>query len=153
MKQLLLMLSAGCMLILTSFTKDANNLPAVAETSSSVVAITVYSGNCTLYKRTLVEGNKRKYTSLGTAFGKVVIDHSAKRFSFYFNGKLVFSQTNYLSHNDGHQGGEGFSFDGDYSAHRFTAERTFNIYDQAGSFGSGGSFLGYEYEITNYKIN
>ena len=89
-----------------------------------------------------------KYTAVQKAFGKVVINPSTKKFSFYFDGKLICTMTHYLSYINDKQGGEGFSLDNGYSAHRFTAERTFQIYYQSG-MGDPGN----EYEIINYRIN
>lgn len=112
---------------------------------------TVYSGNCTLYKRTFVKPNNKQYTTIKTAFAKVVIDKSAMRFSFFFDGKQVGNWSNFNSHVDGQQGGEGFDMNGEWSAYRLTAERTFTIYKS--NIGYNGNDLGYEYEITNYKVN
>lgn len=133
-------------------TKPNPNIPR--SSTALKVAPTVYSGNCTLYKLTLVKPNQKKYTPIKTAFAKVVIDKSTKKFSFHFDGKLVGSWTRFDSYIDNENGGEGFSFsgniDGAFSAYRFTAERAFNIYY---SPTRQSEVLGYEYEITNYRIN
>ena len=126
-------------------------IPSISE-RNPVQSVTTYSGNCILYKKTLVNGNKVKYTPMQEGFGKVVISRSPKRFSFYFDGKLIKTSTDYTSYLDDRQGGEGFTMSGDvygiYSAHRFTAERTFYVY-----FSPGIGGMGHEYEIQNYRVN
>jgi len=116
---------------------------------SSPQRVDVYSGNCTCYKKTLVETNKVKYTPIGKGFGKVVINRTAKTFNFFYDSKLIVSAKNYDSYLDGNEGGEGFTFDSSSDAHRFTAERLFRI--NTGMV-FGGS-LGYEYEISNCIVN
>ncbi len=116
--------------------------------SKPVQSVTIYSGNCILYKRTLVGGNKLKHTPIGNAYGKVVLSRSPKRFSFYYDGKQIITSTDFLSDIDNVQGGEGFSLHNGYSAHRFTAERTFQVY-----YSPGMGDMGYEYEIQGYRVN
>ncbi|WP_113661522.1 hypothetical protein [Pedobacter nanyangensis] len=137
--------------LLATFLAANNPNASIPRTTTNLkLAPTVYSGNCTLYKLTLVKPNKKKYTPVKTAFAKVVIDKSSKRFTFFFDGKQVGSWSSFDSYVDNQQGGEGFTMDYEWSAHRFTAERTFNIYNSGRSYGGE---LGYEYEITNYKVN
>lgn len=127
------------------------NSKAINSVEANVVNSTVYSGSCTLYKRRFVEPNSKQSTKIKTAFAKVVIDKSTKRFSFFFDGKQVGSWSGFNSYVDGEQGGEGFDMSNEWSAYRLTAKRTFNIYKN--NIGYKGSDLGYEYEITNYEVN
>jgi len=132
-------------------TSPHNENSASNSPKAIVITSAVYSGNCTLYKRTFVKPNSKQYTAIKTAFGKVVIDKSGKRFSFFFDGKEVGSWSNFDSYVDDKHGGEGFDMSNEWSAYRLTAERTFTIYKD--NIGFSGSHTGYEYEIINYKVN
>jgi hypothetical protein len=125
--------------------------PAVPEPKAR--GIVVYSGDCTLYKKHTIENGEVKYIPARNAFAKIVINNLAKKFSFFFDGKLIYSQRKYLSYHDDIQGGTGFPLDGDFSAHLFTDEKTFKVYDQAGTYGSKDSFIGYEYQLANYQTS
>jgi hypothetical protein len=129
----------------------ANSKTAIAEPSKEDIVI--YSGNCTKYEQTLVDETKMSYTPVSSGFGKVVINTSTNKFSFFFKDNLVFTYSNYLYGQDDVRGGESYSFDAQYSAFRFTAERSFKIWDTPGSESAGGSFLGNEYVISDYQVN
>jgi hypothetical protein len=112
--------------------------------------VEIYSGNCTLYHREWAGDNKVRYKNLGQAFAKLVINRSSKHLNFFYNGKLVFSRNSFDSYIDDKQGGEGFTSNNGVDAHRFTAERLFQI-NVTDPFNS--SDLGYQYEISDYRVN
>jgi len=115
--------------------------------------VVIYSGACTNYKKTYVGNNKIHYQAVQQGFGKVVINRSTKKFNFFFDGKIIYSGIVTSSYVDDDQGGEGFSLSGaEYSAHRFTAERRFEIY-YTPLVKSSKVDLGNQYEIENYKVN
>lgn len=130
-----------------SSSREKGNPQTIAASSTRTSDITIYSGTCTNYKKEIV-GNQMKYTLISEAFGKVVINHSAKKFSFYYDSKLIYSGDEYLSYVDDQQGGEGFTLTNGYSAHSLPAEKTFHVFYNP-EMGEGGT----EYTIKNYKIN
>ena len=130
---------------------EPNSTNSFSEPSASDIVI--YSGNCIKYEKTLVDETKVKYTEVESGFAKVVVNLASKKFSFFLNDNLIFSYFDYLNSADDGRGGESFSFDAQYSAFRFIAERSFKIFDTPGSESAGTPFLGYEYEITNYQVN
>lgn len=115
--------------------------------------IVIYSGDCIKYEKTLVEETKAKYTEVESGFAKVVVNVASKKFSFFLNDKLIFTYSDYLTSPDDGLGGESFSFDAQYSAFRFIAEKSFKIFDTPGSESVDTPFLGYEYVISNYKVD
>jgi hypothetical protein len=147
-----------CLTVLSAFAvqrfnlniNKSNEVSKEVAVSSTKAITTTYSGTCTQYKLTLVNGNQKKYTSIAKAFAKITIDHTAKKFTFVFNGKLVYSYTRFDSYQDNERGIEGYSFSGDWSAMRSNSEGTFTVYN---SLMGKSPDLGYEYEITNYKLN
>jgi hypothetical protein len=134
--------------------KPLRNSDIVSSQSSDSIerdnSISVYSGNCTYYKKTWAnaDSNSIHYEPLSTGSAKVVINRHAKKLYFYYNGKLVFHYFGFLSDLDSVNGGEGFTFDSDADAHRYIAEHTFLLNTER-MF----SDLGYQYAITNYKEN
>ncbi|MFB9842471.1 hypothetical protein [Mucilaginibacter ginsenosidivorans] len=104
--------------------------------------VDIYSGNCTLYKKTFIPPNHMKFDVVSSAFGKLVVDRSKKHLNFYYDSKLVFSRDEFNSYIDGNQGGEGFTSYNGVDGHSFPAEGKFQI-----------NVTGYQYEISNYRTN
>jgi len=113
--------------------------------------VLTYTGNCTQYKLTLVNRNQKKCTAVTKALAKITIDHTAKKFTFTFNGKVVYTYSPFDSYRDNDRGVEGFTLGGDSSAQRDHSRGTFTVYNSY--FGGNSADLGYEYEMSNYKTN
>src|SRR5690606_4610410 len=105
--------------------------------------LVIYSGNCIQYRRDLVEGNKIQYSEVSRAFSKIVINPKTRKFTFFYNDQMVFTNDDYMSYIDDMQGGEGFTFIAGLSAFNQIAEKTFRIFDDAGTYGSNEPFIGY----------
>lgn len=119
------------------------------KSETNYVAVTIYSGKCTQYKLTFVPPNKKKFTTVKVAYGKVIVDPGSKKLNFFFDGKLVGGWSNILSYVDSEQGGESFTMSNGWSGYRFTAERLFQMYYSSNT----GNDMGYQYDIENYKTN
>jgi len=125
----------------------------ISKPSSSVTtlqAINIYSGNCKLYKMTLMPPNHMKYTEVSTAFAKLVVDRTHKHLNFFYDGKLVFSRDDFDSYMDTNLGGEGFTSYNGVGAHSYPAEHQFKI-NFKDVFSPNDQ--GCEYEISNYSVN
>ncbi|RZK38670.1 MAG: hypothetical protein EOO90_21475 [Pedobacter sp.] len=131
-----------------SRTSTPNDNEAVITPSKPFIQ--TYSGNCTQYKLTLVDGNKKKYTEVAHGMAKITIDYTAKKFTFIFKNKVVYSYKGFLNEKDNERVTESFSLGGDWSAIRANMQGTFTVHNSY--FGTSPE-LGYEYEMTNYKLN
>lgn len=126
---------------------NSNSLTSSRDTKPSE-DIEIYSGKCT-YSEKELNGNLMTLKPISSGFAKVVINRKLKKLYFYYNNELVFHYFGYSSYTDDIEGGEGFTFDSDADAHRFTAERVFQLNTER----IMGGQLGYQYEIVNYNEN
>lgn len=124
--------------------------PFSFKSTAPVTNVVIYSGSCSLYKRTFVPPNHISSQLVSKSFGKLVISRSPKSFNFYYDGKLVFSRKDFDSYEDTNQGGEGYTSYNGINGHRLTAERVVELY--VTDILNPGD-MGYQYEITNYKVN
>jgi hypothetical protein len=115
--------------------------------------LVIYSGDCIQYRRDIVAGNQIRYTEVSRAFSKIIINPTARKFSFFYDADMVFTNDDYMSFIDDEQGGEGFTFIAGLSAFNQFAEKTFTIIDNQETFGSPEPSMGYEYILVNYNIN
>jgi hypothetical protein len=114
-------------------------------------SISIYYGTCICYKKIFLPPNHQQFQPIVKAFGKVVVDRTGKRFTFYFNGSEICSNELTTNYPDNTQGGEGFVVAGGlYSAHMLFAERTFTVFAPMNT-GDDRDVLGYEYVISSYK--
>ncbi|MET4013165.1 hypothetical protein ABIB62_003009 [Mucilaginibacter sp. UYP25] len=60
-------------------------------------AITVYEGNCNVYREQVVNGNQRQETFDKSGVGQIVINESARTISFYLNDKALIKSQSYTT--------------------------------------------------------